>query len=302
MLILAGVSLNATIGNNGIVTKAMAAKEAQELAKVKEDLEYMFLDYNIGNNDEDIAVWLDGKKNDGEIDDFKFWKVDGEDSFTYLITKEDNMFYVAKSGDQYYATQTETNLDSIGAGITVATQDAFDASTGNLSFELTEGEKSTLYFAEEISGELNFEIKGGTVDIYITQDMNLTNSGLSRSAIDIYSGATLNLHIAEGKTLTVDSGYSTQGATGNMGQMKQNQGGQGGYAGIHVPEGATLNLYGNGTVIAFGGDASAGGAGTSDTTVLSQRGNRRRRRWRSWCRNRWKWWKWWRIKFYVRCL
>ena len=38
MLILAGVSLNATVGENGILTQAQNAKKVQELAKTKEDL------------------------------------------------------------------------------------------------------------------------------------------------------------------------------------------------------------------------------------------------------------------------
>ena len=41
MLILAGVSLNATIGENGIVTKAQYAKLASEESKRREDLEYI---------------------------------------------------------------------------------------------------------------------------------------------------------------------------------------------------------------------------------------------------------------------
>ena len=35
--------------------------------------------------------------------------------------------------------------------------------------------------------------------------MTLTNSGMARSAIDIYPGATLNLHITDEKKLIVDS-------------------------------------------------------------------------------------------------
>jgi hypothetical protein len=162
-----------------------------------------------------------------------------------------------------------------------------------MQFNLEGDSSATLIFYDEINDSFNFVINGGNVTIYITQDMTLTNRDMARSALEIASGATLNLYIYSDKTLTVDSGYSTQGATGNMGQMKQNQGGRGGYAGIHVPEGATLNLYGEGTVIAFGGDASAGGAGTSSTLGQYYTGNRRRwwRRSRSW--NWWKWWQWW---------
>lgn len=120
--------------------------------------------------------------------------------------------------------------------------------------------------------------------------MTLTNSGIKRSAIDIEPGGTLDLFVAEGAKLTVDSGYSSQGATGNMGMMKQNEGGKGGYAGIHVPKGATLNLNGAGTVVAFGGNASAGGAGTSDTLTMSVAGNGGGRWRRCRCWNRWQRW------------
>jgi hypothetical protein len=78
---------------------------------------------------------------------------------------------------------------------------------------------------------------------------------MTRSAIDVHSGATLNLYIENNATITVDSGYATEAVRG-VGTAGTP--GYGGYAGIHVPEGATLNLYGEGTVIATGGNASAG--------------------------------------------
>ena len=37
LIILAGVSLNATVGDNGIITMAQKAKENTELAKIEEE-------------------------------------------------------------------------------------------------------------------------------------------------------------------------------------------------------------------------------------------------------------------------
>ena len=145
-----------------------------------------------------------------------------------------------------------------------------------------EGNKSTLVFSDEINEEYNFDIRSGEVTIYIDNDMTLTNKNFkpARSAINIEPDATLNLYISENTTLTVDSGFGTQGATGHMGEMKQNEGGDGGFAGIRVPstkEGkATLNLYGEGTLIAIGGDATPGGAGTSE----KEQGSNGRKWWR----------------------
>ena len=39
LIILAGVSINLVLGDNGIITKAKYAKEQQEMAQIKEKLE-----------------------------------------------------------------------------------------------------------------------------------------------------------------------------------------------------------------------------------------------------------------------
>ena len=93
--------------------------------------------------------------------------------------------------------------------------------------------------------------------MYVTQDMSLTNTGMSRSAIDIHSGATLNLYICNNATMTVDSGYATK--SGNGTSPTELSGGVGAYAGIHVPEGAILNIQGSGVLKAIGGNAGDGG-------------------------------------------
>ena len=44
LLILAGVTLSLTLGDNGIITQAQKAKEAQEIAAIKEDFQLAILD------------------------------------------------------------------------------------------------------------------------------------------------------------------------------------------------------------------------------------------------------------------
>ena len=46
--------------------------------------------------------------------------------------------------------------------------------------------------------------------------MTLSNKGVKRSAIDIEPGGTLNLWVAEGATVTVDSGYGGVGRRWNF--------------------------------------------------------------------------------------
>lgn len=273
MLILAGVSLNATIGDNGILTRAKEAKETQELAKTKEDLEYMFLDYNVWQSENKaISEFLKNKLDDGSIEDFKAYPM--EDEFKMVIKKDGKYFFVEKDGELYKAEQMGGLKDG-NYDITIVTREEFkNVEDGSMKFEIDDGKKSTLIFYDEIEDSLNFDIVSGTVTIYITQDMYLTNQGLKRSAINIHSGATLNLYILDGATMTVDSGYGAEGVTGNaLGAL----GGAGGYAGIHLPENATLNLYGNGKLITYGGNAGNGGGSTNG----NRGGGGGRRRW-SW--------------------
>jgi hypothetical protein len=301
ILILAGVSLSATVGDNGVITKAQQAKLAQELAQAEEELEFMFADFNtdtiMGDATRSISEFLNDKVADGTIDDFKVYPVDG--NLMMVIKKGSNYFYVKEDDGYYSATQMETSLSDIQAGFTVVTADSFSSlEDGSMQFNLEGDASATLIFYDEINDSFNFVINGGNVTIYVTQDMTLTNRDMARSALEIAPGATLNLYIDDDATLTVDSGYGMNGekATG-LGA----QGGPGGYAGIHVPwvdsnnnglrdtgEYAILNLLGTGTVYAYGGDA-----GDGEGAVSANTGGGRRRWCRCWnWRKRWKWWKW----------
>ena len=95
MLILAGVSLNATIGENGILTKAQNAKLASEESKRREDLEYILYEYNsssfLGQAD-GFTDYLENLKTEGRIDDYLYTDT--------LIVKYDGVYYeTEKNGE-----------------------------------------------------------------------------------------------------------------------------------------------------------------------------------------------------------
>ena len=246
MLILAGVSLNATIGENGILTKAQNAKLASEESKRREDLEYILYEYNsssfLGQAD-GFTDYLENLKTEGRIDDYLYTDT--------LIVKYDGVYYETEKNGEYYEIKNKLEDDLTGgSGETgennyIVTPD--NLTNGNI--EIAEG--SSYVVLDEVKGEdFNFEIPAGEpVTIKIMGDMNIDNKGYKRSAIDLEEGATLNLYVYG--TVEVNSGYG-EDASGNVA-------GKGGYAGIHVPEGATLNLYGTGTLTAIGGNAGSGG-------------------------------------------
>ena len=55
LLILAGVTLSLTLGDNGIITQAQKAKEAQEIAAIKEDFQLAILDKELEKGGEGLT-------------------------------------------------------------------------------------------------------------------------------------------------------------------------------------------------------------------------------------------------------
>ncbi len=190
--------------------------------------------------------------------------VDGSGKRKNVVEKEGYYYVVEEDENGNYKVEKLID-EQIGEKIEILTSENFDGN-GKMEFNPGEGKKETLVFGDEIKeGEFCFDIQSGEVTIYIDYDMNLTNQGLKRSAINIEPKAILNLYIEEGVTLTVDSGYGEDGDSRDENSVDGAHGGPGGYAGIRVPsidgEDATLNLYGSGTLIAYGGNAGNGGDG-----------------------------------------
>ena len=89
---------------------------------------------------------------------------------------------------------------------------------------------------------------------YVSEDLTFTNSlgGPGQgSGMYVQAGKTVNLYIPAGVTLTV-KGADASGTTGAG-------------AGILLPEGSTLNIIGNGTLKATGGNAANGQDGSRGT-------------------------------------
>ena len=92
---------------------------------------------------------------------------------------------------------------------------------------------------------------------YVTEDLTFTNtiSGPGQgSGMYVQEGKTVNLYIPAGVTLTVKGADASETA--------------GAGAGILLPSGTTLNIIGNGTLKATGGNAADGQAGGNGTDAI----------------------------------
>ena len=255
MLILAGVSLSMVTGEGSVISQAIKASEKQEIEANKEKLNISLLGFNsktvAGNADETFSQFLGKLKDEGEIDEYYFFEGD-------ILIKKGNAFYnVAKNGDKYEVSNSLSNdlSENVSGKSYIVTTDNADEA-GNLKFQAG----SSYTILDKISAsDFNFVIPNANgkeenaVNIYLIEDMTIDNKGYDRSAIELENGAILNLYVSG--VVTVNSGYGKDGQAGTATGAK---GGPGGFAGIHVPPDATLNLRGDGVVIAYGGDAGDG--------------------------------------------
>ena len=234
-MILAGVSLNAIVGDNGIITNAMKASVESEKASILENLNTELALYNLDTiigSKKEMNSMLNNLIKKGLIDTIlcsdNTYKADPSLAIGIPNFDEDNRYtgyidYSVKKGEYqiilsvddegiYKAYFGQINISSggvVAGGTTLVTKKAFEnneASSPEEQGKFTIDKDASVMFVEEIEGELSIYVKSGVhAKVNIFKDMILTNENLSRSAIDIEPGGTLDLWIAKGATVTVDS-------------------------------------------------------------------------------------------------
>ncbi len=171
-------------------------------------------EFNLGEQTGSSALkeFMNKKIEEGKITSYRTKRNSETNTIQCIIEKNGYFFYAVQDGD-YWKVMTQEQYAESGEGLNVQVFTEKNVSE-NKTFELGDSSKETeVVFYDKVEGELNFEIKEGIVNIYIYDDMKLTNNGMNRSAIDIYPGAKLNLYLEEGAEMTVDSGYGKRGET-----------------------------------------------------------------------------------------
>ena len=94
LLILAGVSINAVLGDNGIIKKANQAASVTKEAEVKEAINRTILEFYLTNDYETLEDFLKAKAEDGSIDS---------------VTKNADGTLTVKKGDYSVTVENKTN-------------------------------------------------------------------------------------------------------------------------------------------------------------------------------------------------
>ena len=232
LLILAGVSINTVLGDDGIIEKAKEKAEATRRASAEEEMNRLVLEYQLAKNDETLESFLQEKVTEGRIDGVTdngdgtitiTKKVDGKD-YTITVKKpvaptpsvkvgairvvSDSTGAGSSLGEA--STRKGTTLyimieSTISGGTTTVSPQVPYAVTENGTYKFTvTGTVNGTTYTKEVSVTVNqYKNEINLDEIQIGDSVNYTyDSAGSYSLLSTYSGYSSNQTIAQTTGLT----------------------------------------------------------------------------------------------------
>ena len=167
LIILAGVSINAVLGDNGIIKKANQAASVTKEAEVKEAINRTILEFYLTNDYETLEDFLKAKAEDGSIDSVTK-NADGTLTVkkgNYSVTVENK---TNSSGGSSSGGETQTPEITIGEAKVVANSDG----TGSA---ITDA--ASVYLGNTLYITFSHSITGGTTTVDKTIPYAVTKNG-----------------------------------------------------------------------------------------------------------------------------
>ena len=239
LLILAGVSINAVLGDNGIIKKANQAASVTKEAEVKEAINRTILEFYLTNDYETLEDFLKAKVTEGKIDsvtknaDGTLTVKKGEYSVT-VENKTNSSGGSSSGGSTGGETQTPeittgeakvvANSDGTGSAIT----DANSVYLGNtlyitFSHSITGGTTTvdkTIPYAVTANGTYTFTVTGTVNGKSYTKNVSVTVNQFKDVYELTYSDGIVYMpegfKIAKGSASTVQGGVVIEDKDGNQ--------------------------------------------------------------------------------------
>ena len=209
-MILAGVSINTVLGDDGIIKKAKEAAEATKRASAEEEMNRLVLEYQLASKDETLESFLQEKVTEGRIDGVTD-NGDGTITITKKVEGKDYTITVKKpvaSTPSVKVGAIRVVSDSTGAGSSLGEASTRKGTTLYIMIESTiSGGTTTVSpevpYAVTENGTYKFTVTGTVNGTTYTKEVSVTVNQFKNSILE-----DINIKIGDSVNYTYDSAGS----------------------------------------------------------------------------------------------
>ena len=206
LLILAGVSINTVLGDDGIIKKAKEAAEATKRASAEEEMNRLVLEYQLAKNDETLESFLKEKVTEGRIDGVTD-NGDGTITITKKVEGKDYTITVKKPVAPTPSVKVgaiRVVSDSTGAGSSLGEASTRKGTTLYIMIESTiSGGTTTVSpqvpYAVTENGTYKFTVTGTVNGTTYTKEVSVTVNQFKNSILE-----DINIKIGDSVNYTYD--------------------------------------------------------------------------------------------------
>ena len=206
LLILAGVSINTVLGDDGIIKKAKEAAETTRRASAEEEMNRLVLEYQLAKNDETLESFLQEKVTEGRIDGVTD-NGDGTITITKKVEGKDYTITVKKPVAPTPSVKVgaiRVVSDSTGAGSSLGEASTRKGTTLYIMIESTiSGGTTTVSpqvpYAVTENGTYKFTVTGTVNGTTYTKEVSVTVNQFKNSILE-----DINIKIGDSVNYTYD--------------------------------------------------------------------------------------------------
>ncbi len=210
LMILAGVSINTVLGDDGIIKKAKEAAEATKRASAEEEMNRLVLEYQLASNDETLESFLQEKVTEGRINGATD-NGDGTVTISKRVDEKDYTITVKKPVAPTPSVKVgaiRVVSDSTGAGSSLGEASTRKGTTLYIMIESTiSGGTTTVSpevpYAVTENGTYKFTVTGTVNGTTYTKEVSVTVNQFKNSILE-----DINIKIGDSVNYTYDSAGS----------------------------------------------------------------------------------------------
>jgi hypothetical protein len=210
-MILAGVSINTVLGDDGIIKKAKEAAAATKQASAEEEMNRLVLEYQLASNDETLESFLQEKVTEGRIDGVTdngdgtvtiSKRVDGKD-YTITVKKPVAPTPSVKVGAIRVVSDSTGAGSSLGEASTSKGKTLYIMIDSSISGGTTTVSPEVPYAVTE-NGTYKFTVTGTVNGTAYTKEVSVTVNQFKNSILE-----DINIKIGDNVNYTYDTASSS---------------------------------------------------------------------------------------------